>query len=203
VVKDFHTGRLEDRIEPVAMFNNNSSYRTLGIRVNSASVDQVVKELENVWYGIHEEYEFDYIFLDEQIKAYYEGEKKMSQLLTVFAGIAIFIGCLGLYGLVAFIANQKAKEIGIRKVLGASVANIMRRFSREFIFLVCVSCRVVARVGCFRLGSGLGGCECRVAIVPAVFIVIRGASVLIGLGTTSDRCLKAARANPVNSLRDD
>lgn len=203
VVKDYHTGRLDNRIEPVVMFNNVSSYRTLGVRVNGASADQVVKEMEGIWYDIHEEYEFDYIFLDEQIQAYYENEKKMSQLLTVFAGIAIFIGCLGLYGLVAFIANQKQKEIGIRKVLGASVTNIMRRFSTEFLVLVGIAFLLAAPISYWLLNGWLNQYEYRIPIGPAIFMLSLGASVIIALGTTSYRSLKAATANPVNSLRDD
>jgi len=203
VVKDYHTGRLSSRIEPVMMFNNASSYRSLGIRVNAANADQVVKELEKIWYGINEEYEFDYIFLDEQIEAYYEGEKKMSQLLTVFAGVAIFIGCLGLYGLVAFIANQKAKEIGIRKVLGASVVNIMRKFSTEFVILVLVAFLFAAPLSYFGMSSWLEQYEYRIPIGPMIFLISIGASVFIALGTTSYRSMKAATANPVNSLRDD
>ncbi len=203
VVKDFHTGRLDDRIEPVMMFNLQRNYRTLGVRVNAASADQVIKELETVWYGIHEEYEFDYNFLDEQIRGYYEGEKKMSQLLTVFAGIAIFIGCLGLYGLVAFIANQKAKEIGIRKVLGASVANIVRKFSSEFVLLVLLAFVFAGPLSYFFMSSWLEQYEYRIPIGPVIFLISIGASIFIALGTTSYRSIKAATANPVTSLRDD
>lgn len=203
VVKNYHTGRLSNRIEPVVMFSNVGNYGTLGLRVSAASADQVIKDLEQVWYGINEEYEFDYIFLDEQIRAYYEGEKKMSQLLTVFAGVAIFIGCLGLYGLVAFIANQKQKEIGIRKVLGASVTNIMRRFSTEFILLVLIAFLFAAPLSYFGMNSWLEQYEYRIPIGPMIFLISIGASVFIALGTTSYRSMKAATANPVNSLRDD
>ena len=111
VVKDYHTGRLDEKIEPVTMFNSRRDYGTLGLRVVAASADDVIKSLEKIWYEVNEEYEFGYNFLDEEVRMFYEGEKKMSQLLTVFAGIAIFIGCLGLYGLVAFMANQKAKRL--------------------------------------------------------------------------------------------
>ena len=132
VVKDFHSITLDERIEPMILMSGKRDYRTIGLKINAANADQIIAGLEDSWYQIHPEYQFDYIFLDESIENYYEGEKKMSQMLTVFASIAIFIGCLGLYGLVAFIANQKAKEIGIRKVLGATVANIVKGFSWEF-----------------------------------------------------------------------
>ena len=202
VVKDYHTGRLDDRIEPVMMFSQNTNYGTLGVRVNSANAEQVVKDLEKVWYSIHEEYEFDHIYLDQQVRAYYEGEQKMSQLLTVFAGIAIFIGCLGLYGLVAFIANQKAKEISIRKVLGASVATIMRKFSSEFMLLVLISFVFAGPISYFFMSSWLDQYEYRIPIGPMIFVASISASVLIALGTTSYRSMKAATANPIKSLRD-
>ena len=106
-------------------------------------------------------------------------------------------------GLVAFIANQKQKEIGIRKVLGASVTNIMRRFSTEFLILVGIAFLIAAPVSYLLLNGWLSQYEYRIPIGPAIFLISLGASVFIALGTTSYRSLKAATANPVNSLRDD
>lgn len=203
VVKDYHTGRLDEKIEPVTMFNSTSDYRTLGLRVVAANADDVIKSLEEIWYQVNEEYEFSYSFLDEEVKMFYEGEKKMSQLLTVFAGIAIFIGCLGLYGLVAFMANQKAKEIGIRKVLGASVANVMRKFSQEFLILVLIAFPFAAILGYLGMNSWLQQYEYRIPIGPAIFVISIGASVFIAMMTTGYRSMRAATANPVNSLRDE
>lgn len=203
VVRDYHTGRLDEKIEPVAMFNSARDYRTLGLRVVAASADDVIESLEKIWYEVNEEYEFGYNFLDEEVRMFYEGEKKMSQLLTVFAGIAIFIGCLGLYGLVAFMANQKAKEIGIRKVLGASVANVMRKFSQEFLFLVLIAFPFAATLGYLGMDSWLQQYEYRIGIGPAIFVISIGASMLIAVLTTGYRSMRAATANPVNSLRDE
>ena len=124
-------------------------------------------------------------------------------MLTVFAFIAIFIGCLGLYGLVSFMANQKAKEIGIRKVLGATVANLMGRFSIEFIVLVGLSFLLAAPLAYWGMNSWLGQYEYRIAIGPIIFLISIGASLLIALATTGYRSMRAATANPVNSLRDE
>lgn len=203
VIKDYHVTTLSEAIEPVAMFNMPRDFRTLGIRVNAQSATKVVAELETIWSEIHEEYEFDYQFLDKEIFEYYDNERKMSQMLTVFAFIAIFIGCLGLYGLVSFMANQKAKEIGIRKVLGATVASIMGRFSMEFIVLVGVSFLLAAPLAYWGMNSWLGQYEYRISIGPMIFIISIGASLLIALFTTGYRSLRAASANPVNSLRDE
>lgn len=203
VIKDYHVTTLSKAIEPVAMFNRPENFRTLGLRVNAQSASKVVGELETIWSEIHEEYEFDYQFLDKEIYEYYDGERKMSQMLTVFAFIAIFIGCLGLYGLVSFMANQKAKEIGIRKVLGATVVSLMSRFSLEFIFLVGISFLFAAPLAFWGMNSWLGQYEYRISIGPMIFIISIGASLLIALFTTGYRSLRAASANPVNSLRDE
>ena len=203
VVQDFHAVTLTSKIEPMVMFSDRRNYRTLGLKINPNSADQVISGLEEVWYKTHPEYEFDYIFLDENIRAYYEGEKKMSQMLSVFASIAIFIGCLGLYGLVAFIANQKAKEIGIRKVLGASVLNIVNGFSWEFGKLVLIAFLIAAPAGYFGMNIWLQEYEYSITIGPSIFFVSIGASLLIAFLTTGYRSHRAATTNPVQSLRDE
>lgn len=203
VVKDYHVSTLSQAIEPVTMFNDARSYRTLGVRVNPANAESVVAALEEIWYQVNEEYEFSYQYVDDQLVDYYEMEQKMSQMLTVFAGIAIFIGCLGLYGLVSFMANQKAKEIGIRKVLGASVANIMQRFSLEFILLVGVAFLLAAPLAYYFMNVWLNQYEYRISIGPVVFAVSILASLIIAMLTTGYRSMRAATANPVQSLRDE
>jgi putative ABC transport system permease protein len=202
VVKDFHSITLNQRIEPMMLMSGKRNYRTIGLKINAANADQIIAGLEESWYEIHPEYEFDYIFLDDNIEAFYEGEKKMSQMLTVFASIAIFIGCLGLYGLVAFIANQKAKEIGIRKVLGATVANIVKSFSWEFGKLVLIAFLIAAPVGYFGMNTWLQDYEYSITIGPLIFFASIGASVLVAFATTGYRSHRAATVNPVNSLRD-
>ena len=203
VVKDFHSITLNQRIEPMILMSGKRNYRTIGLKINPASADQIIAGLEDSWYEVHPEYEFDYIFLDDNIEAYYEGEKKMSQMLTVFASIAIFIGCLGLYGLVAFIANQKAKEIGIRKVLGASVANIVKGFSWEFGKLVLIAFLIAAPAGYFGMGTWLQDYEYSIKIGPMIFIASIGASLIIAFATTGYRSFRSATANPVQSLRTE
>ncbi len=203
VIKDFHSVTLESKIEPMIMINRRSGYQTIGLKINASRADQIISSLEQSWYKAHPEYDFDYIFLDENIENYYENEKKMSQMLTAFAGIAIFIGCLGLYGLVAFIANQKAKEIGIRKVLGASVASIVGRFNKEFAILVFIAFIFAGTGGYFGMNQWLQEYEYRITIGPMIFIASIVVSLLIAFGTTGYRSHKAATANPVNSLRDE
>ncbi|WP_420385992.1 ABC transporter permease [Roseivirga sp.] len=203
VVKDFHTGTLESAIEPVTLFNDVRNYRTLGVSVNASNADQVVKQLESIWYRINEEYEFNYQYVDDQIVEYYESEQKMSQMLTAFAGIAIFIGCLGLYGLVSFMANQRAKEIGIRKVLGASVAQLVSRFSVEFLVIVGLAFLIAAPLGYLGMNSWLQDYEYSISIGPFIFVLSLLSSIVIAMVTTGYKSLRAATSNPINSLRDE
>lgn len=203
VIKDFHAITLNQEIEPTAIFSDRGDYRTIGVKVNPERRSEVIAGVEQVWNDIHPEYEFDYIFVDDNISNYYETEERMSQMLSVFAGIAIFIGCLGLYGLVAFMTNQKAKEMGIRKVLGATVNGLVSRFLIEFLKLVGIAFLVAAPLGYYGMNSWLQEYAYSIKIGPAIFIVSLLASVLIAVLTTGYRSFRAASVNPVMSLRDE
>jgi len=128
VVKDFHTVSLRQPIEPTALMNRIRGYETLSINVDVKKIQGVIDIIKPKWEAAYPEHIFDYAFLDQQIEEFYQGERKMSVMLSVFSGIAIFIGCLGLYGLATFMSNQKTKEVGVRKVLGASVESIVILF---------------------------------------------------------------------------
>ncbi|MFY0593009.1 ABC transporter permease [Roseivirga sp.] len=203
VVSDFHSTTLSDAIEPMMMFADARQNRTVGLKINGARTKEIITELEDIWYDMHEEYEFDYDFIDAQIKEFYETEEKMSQSLTVFAGISIFIGCLGLYGLVAFMANQKSKEIGIRKVLGASVSSLVSNFSLEFLKLVFIAFLFAGPFAYLLMDFWLQEYKYSISIGPLIFISSIVLSVIIAVLTTGFRSLRAATANPVNSLRND
>lgn len=203
VVEDYHATTLSDAIEPMVMFSDADQNYTVGLKINAERTEEIVAELEEIWFGMHEEYEFDYQFVDEEIAEFYDNEKRMSQLMTSFAGISIFIGCLGLYGLVAFMANQKSKEIGIRKVLGATVSSLVGNFSGEFVKLVGLAFLLAAPLGYFGMNFWLQEYEYSISIGPLIFISTILASLIIALLTTGYRSLKAATANPVTSLRDE
>ncbi|WP_176723359.1 ABC transporter permease [Roseivirga misakiensis] len=203
VVENFHSTTLSEAIEPMMLFSDAVRNQTIGLKINGARTKEIVSELEEIWYDMHEEYEFDYDFIDAQIKEFYQTEEKMSQSLTVFAGISIFIGCLGLYGLVAFMANQKAKEIGIRKVLGASVTSLVSNFSLEFLKLVLVAFIFAAPLAYFGMNSWLQEYKYSISIGPLIFVSSIVMSIIIAILTTGLRSLKAATANPITSLRDE
>ncbi len=203
VVKDFHTTTLKEKIRPVAIFNQPGSYRTLAVKFQAGSADEVLQGLEDSWDKVYSEHDIRYTFFDEYIGRFYAKEKKFSRMLSTFAGIAIFICCLGLYGLVSYMANQKTKEIGIRKVLGATIRSIMGSFSMEFVRLVILAFLVAAPLAYYGMEGWLSDFEYRITIGPGIFILGIVASLIITLITTGYRSFKAARSNPVDSLRSE
>ncbi len=203
VVKDFHTVSLKNPIEAVVLMNRIRGYGNLALQVNLNDVQRVIDELKPKWERAYSEYIFDYRFLDEQIREFYENERKMSVLLSVFSGIAIFIGCLGLFGLATFLANQKTKEIGVRKVLGASVESIVFLFSREYLKLIGIGFLVSAPLAWYIMSKFLEEFAYRITIGPEIFVVGLMSTLLIALFTVGYKSFKAAIANPAESLRSE
>ena len=143
--------------------------------------------------GFYPEYIFEYDFLDQQIGEFYEDEKRMSVLLTIFSSIAIFIGCLGLFGLATFMANQKTKEIGVRKVLGASVESIVILFSREYVKLILIGFLFAAPIAWFIMNKFLEEFTYKIDIGPAIFFISLGITLFIAMLTIGYKSIKSAR----------
>jgi putative ABC transport system permease protein len=139
VVKDFHAGSLKDSMSPVFLLNNKRGLNEAGIRLNGKDVPATMKAVEKIWSDVYPDFVFEYQFLDEKIANFYKDEAKLSLFYRLFASIAIFLSCLGLYGLASFMAAQRIKEVGIRKVLGATVGNIVYLFSKEFVWLILIA----------------------------------------------------------------
>ena len=201
VVRDFHTVSLRDRIEPTVMMNNIEGYRTLSLKINQSRLEDVVREVKAKWESAYPEHIFDYQFLDDQIREFYEGEQKMSVMLTVFTSMAIFIGCLGLFGLATFMANQKTKEIGVRKALGASVESIIFLFSKEYIKLILIGFLVAAPAVSFLMNKWLENFAYRISIGPLVFAAGFFLTLLVAILTVGYKSFKAAIVNPIECLR--
>ncbi len=201
VVKDFNTTSLTNPIEPTILFNRMRGYRTLSVKIDMRQSEEVLAELKRRWEATYPEHLFEYEFLDESIKQFYEGQRKMSLLLGSFTTLAIFIGCLGLFGLAAFMANQKTKEIGVRKVLGASVTSIIVMFSREFLVLIFIGFVLAAPLGWWAMNAFLQ--EFAYKIEPGVGMMFLALviTVVIALLTVGYRSIRAATVNPVQSLR--
>ncbi len=201
VVKDFHTVSLRQPIEATVMFNRIRGYETLAMKIDMRRSQEVIDALKTKWEAAYPDHIFEYEFLDQNIKQFYEGETKMSILLTVFTSMAIFIGCLGLFGLATFMANQKTKEIGVRKVLGASVESIVFMFSKEYLMLIGIGFAFAAPLGYFAMDAFLSEFEYKIPLGPGIFALGLGVTLAIAALTVGFRSFRAAAANPVKSLR--
>ena len=203
VVKNFHTLSFEHPIEPAMMLNNMSQYQIATLKVALQEFDRLICNVEERWKLLYPEYTFSYRFVEDEVAEFYEEEESFTRIFTAFTLVVIFIGCLGLYGLVAFMTNQKVKEIGIRKVLGASMANLVALFSKEFIHLLGVAFLVAGPLAWYVMESWLQGFQYRIDLDWTIFLTAIAASVVIAFFTVGYRALKAARGNPVDALRNE
>jgi ABC-type antimicrobial peptide transport system permease subunit len=203
VVRDFHTVSLHEPIEATLMMNRIRGFGSLALQVNPAQVQESLDRVKDVWQNAYPEHLFTYEFLDEQIREFYETEQKMSVLFGIFSAIAIFIGCLGLFGLATFLSNQKTKEVGVRKVLGASVESIIFLFSKEYIKLILVGFAFSAPLGWFAMNKYLDTFAYKVPIGVEVFIVGLVVTMAIALLTVGYKSLRSAMVNPTVALRSE
>jgi ABC-type antimicrobial peptide transport system permease subunit len=178
-------------------------YQTINIKINPGKVKPTLDYVERVWNETYPDYIYQYHFLDETIKAFYSQEHRLSQLYKVFAAIAILISCLGLYGLVSFMAVQRTKEVGIRKVLGATASHIVYLLSREFTLLIIVAFAVAGPVAYFIMHKWLQNYTYRISPNISIFLLAIISTIIIAWITVGHRAVKAAWANPVKSLRTE
>lgn len=203
VVKDFHLHSLKDPVEPVVMTTTKRFYEMANIRIEPGKTKQVLAAMEGIWNKTFPDYVFEYNFIDQTIADYYKQENQLSQLYKIFAGIAIFISCLGLFGLISFMAVRRRKEIGIRKVLGAPVGNIILLLSREFTILIAIAFLIAAPVAWYFMHQWLQQYHFRINMGVSFFIITFLSSILIAWLTVGHTAIKAAIANPVKSLRTE
>jgi len=203
VVKDFNSTSLETGMKPVVLGSYRPLYRLLNIKIQPQQVKQTLAAIESLWTKAYPGFTYEYQFLDDKIAGLYRQERRLSQLYQIFAGIAIFISCLGLYGFVSFMTVQRSREIGIRKVLGASVLNIIYLLSREFIVLIGVAFLISAPVAYYFMHLWLQKFAYRIDIGIGLFLITLVAAEAIAWLTVGYRATKAAVANPVKSLRTE
>jgi ABC-type antimicrobial peptide transport system permease subunit len=173
------------------------------MKVDVRNFKETVKQIQQKWEATYPNQIFSYQFLDEEIKEFYESDTKMSTMITVFTSIAIFIGCLGLFGLATFMANQKTKEVGVRKVLGASVESIVLLFSKEYVKLILIGFLFAAPLAWYVMKGWLDNFTYKIELGPTIFLIGFGVAFVIALLTVGYRSLRAATANPVKSLRSE
>ena len=203
VVKDFKQASLRDEIKPIAMFSQKRYYQSAGIKLSSNNLSKTKDEIKTIWDKYFPEYVYNASFLDENINKFYETEQRLSAMYKVYALLAIFISCLGLYGLVSFMVVQKTKEVGIRKVLGASVQSILYLFSKEFTILITIAFVIAAPAAWYLMNSWLKDFAYKIDIGIGVFLIAIICSLLVAWITVGYKAFKAAIANPVKSIRTE
>lgn len=203
VVKDFNTTSLHNEQLPLMLFNGDEDLYTAGVLFQLGKEDEVKKHLEAIYKQLYPEYTFEPAFFDEYVAEFYEGEVIMSNLLKVFGLVAIIISCLGLYGLVSFLAQLKTKEIGIRKVLGASKGNLLLIFSFGYVKLLLLAFVVAAPLGWWIGTEWLQEFENRVSITPDLFLFALLLNLFIAFSTASFHSFRTIRTNPADVLRMD
>jgi hypothetical protein len=203
VVKDYAVGSLKTAIPPVILASWRAVYQLINIKLQGSEQNQTLASVRSFWNDTFPAGVYEYQFLDDKIASYYNAERQLSGLIRLFAGLAIFISCLGLYGLVSFMAVQRTKEVGIRKTLGASVAQIVYLFSKEFTILIFVAFAISVPVGWVLMHGWLDNFSNRITIGPGIFVLAISASVLIAWLAVGYRAITAALANPVKALRTE
>ncbi|MHA4806713.1 ABC transporter permease [Flavitalea flava] len=205
VVKDFNIYSLQHRIEPLVlkMPPVTNEEDNLYVRVNRTNVPAAIKYIEETYRQFDAQNPFAYHFLDQNFAAQYEAEKKQGSILFIFAALAIFIACLGLFGLVTFTAEQRTKEIGVRKVLGASLMSIVRLLSKDLVKLVAIAVLVATPLAWLVMHKWLESFAYRVSIGLGVFLLAGVLAILIAVITISVQAIRAALANPIQALRNE
>lgn len=203
VVRDFNSRSLHSDISPIAIFPSYSEYYTCAVKIDPVHVHTDLAAFEKIWNDTYPDYLYSYQFLDESIAKFYDLDNSLLELVEFFAAIAVFIGCLGLYGLTSFMAVRKTKEIGVRKVLGASIPSILWLFGREFSRLVLIAFVVAAPAAWWIMHQYLQDFKYRIPIGPGVFLLAIAATFVIVVLTVGYRSMRSALANPVKSLRTE
>ncbi|MCB9067073.1 MAG: ABC transporter permease [Calditrichae bacterium] len=201
VVKDFHNQSLQQPISPILFGYWPNHFYRVTVAVQPDKIDESLAHLKKVWAEFMPAFPFEYKFLDDEIAKFYEKEQQAREMMGVFSGLAIFIACLGLFGLAAFTAEQRTKEIGIRKVLGASVGSIISLLSQDFLKLVIVAFLFATPVAWFTMNNWLQDFAYRFNLSLWIFVGAGLLVLLIALFTVSFQSVRAAIANPVKSLR--
>jgi len=202
VIKDFHFESLHNSIRPLVLFPAEWG-RTLMVKMSGYHLPQTIAFLETKWKSLVPHRPFDYRFMDEDYNTLYNAEQRLGKVMSLFAAVAIVLACIGLFGLSSYAVQQRIKEIGVRKVLGASVFNLWTLLSKDFILLVILSCLIATPVAWYSMHNWLLDYEYRTTISWWIFVAAGAGALLITLFTVSFQGIRAALANPVKSLRTE
>ncbi|KAA9040900.1 FtsX-like permease family protein [Ginsengibacter hankyongi] len=202
VVKDFNFSSLRDEVTPLALMYREQN-GSISFRINTTDIPNLISNIESKWKAMAVGQPFTYSFMDDDFNKTYLSEQRTGKIFISFAIFAIFIACLGLFGLVTYAAEQRTREIGIRKVLGASVSGIVGMLSKDFLKLIIIAMLIAFPVAWWAMHTWLQHFAYRISITLRVFVIAGGISLLIALLTVSFQAIKAALANPVRNLRTE
>ena len=203
VIKDFQTQSARDDIAPLLFTEVNKFYWSGSVKLQSQNLPQTVAKVKSAYEKVFPEVPFVGKFYEESIENYYQAERQMGLLYRVFAGLTVFIACLGLFGLSAFAAEQRTKEIGVRKVLGASVLSLTALLSKDFLKLVGIAIVIASPVAYYLMKSWMAEFKYQIGIEWWVFVMAALLAVVVALGSVSYQAIRAALVNPVKSLRSE
>lgn len=203
VVRNFHDQSFRSAISAVLLTTAPDNYNEIAIRTRTNDISSTLAGIEKTWNAVHPDQIYSYSFVSEQTARFYEEEGKTLTFIKAFSFIALFIGCMGLYGLVSFMSVQKTKEIGIRKALGANISQILSIFGREFALLTAFSFLIAAPLGAWVMSQWLAQYTFKISLTPWIFVVELGFVMTIVVFTTGVQSLKAAMKNPIHALRSE
>lgn len=201
VLKDFNNRSFRNDLTPVLITTNNTMYRQAAIKLSTTDISSTLETVKKIWEQTFPGQVYEHRFLDDKIETFYKQENQLSQLYKIFAGIAIFLSCLGLYGLASFMSVQRMREVGIRKVLGASAASIVYLFSKEFILLISIAFVIAVPLTWYYMHHWLQDYAYRISIHWWLFAAGGFTAIMLALITISLHAFKAARSNPVKNLK--
>ncbi len=203
VVKDFNDQSFRHELAPMIISTDVAMYNQAAIKLSTTNMSATIQSVKKIFDQTLPDFVFEYKFLDEKIASFYKQESQLAALYKIFAAIAIFLSCLGLYGLASFMAVQRIKEVGIRKVLGATTGNIVYLFSKEFIILVAIAFAIATPIAWYYMHQWLQAYAYRIDISWWLLATGGLVAIIIALATISFQAIKAAIANPVKSLRSE
>jgi putative ABC transport system permease protein len=203
VVHNFNYKSLHYAVEPLIIHMNRNWYNVLSLKVQSEQIQEVVDKIGDEWKVLTSGLPFNYSFLDQDYDKLYKAEGKLSKVVSVFSGLAIFVACLGLLGLTAFAVERRFKEIGIRKVLGASIRNVVVLISKEFFILIIIAFFIAIPITYYGISIWLENFTNRISIHPMTFVVAGLVTLTIAWVAISYLSIKAATSNPVDAIKDE
>jgi ABC-type antimicrobial peptide transport system permease subunit len=204
VIKDFHFNSMHQAIEPLVIrLSNNQNWGTIIVRTDAGKIKEVISGLEKICKELNPDFTFSYQFSDQEYAKLYNSEQVVSQLSNYFALLAIFISCIGLLGLAMFTAEQRVKEMGIRKVLGAKASTLFALLSSEFLVLVVTALFIASPVAWYVMNNWLQGYAYHTPIQWWMFALAGGLIVFIAMATVSFQAIKTALINPIKSLKTE